>query len=133
MSPAEKEGFVKNNFFPGKKHPLFIIRNGIVQKVQQYQHHMYGHMLDFGCGAKPYKTLFKNVSAYTGVDYQGDGHSHADEDIEFYYDGKVLPFGDSSFDCIFSTEVFEHIFNLPEILLEPVSYTHLTLPTKRIV
>ena len=118
MNSTDNVDFVKNNFFPGKKHPLYIIRNGIAQKVQQYQYHMYGHMLDFGCGAKPYKSLFKKVTQYTGVDYNGDGHSHDEEEIDFYYDGKTLPFTSNSFDSIFSTEVFEHIFNLSEILLE---------------
>ena len=34
------------------------------------------------------------------------------------YDGKKLPFKDSSFDYIFSSEVLEHVFNINEIMSE---------------
>ena len=74
--------------------------------------------MDFGCGSKPYKSLFNNVAEYIGVDYDSPGHSHANEQIDVFYDGKHLPFPDNHFDSIFSTEVFEHIFNLPDILRE---------------
>jgi SAM-dependent methyltransferase len=74
--------------------------------------------MDFGCGSKPYKALFTNVSAYIGVDYDGEGHSHAGEEIDVFYDGHHLPFKDGEFDSIFSSEVMEHIFNLEEILQE---------------
>lgn len=74
-------------------------------------------MLDFGCGAKPYRPLFK-CSEYIGVDFEGQGHSHDKEEIDVFYDGKTLPFDDCVFDSVFSSEVFEHVFNLPEILSE---------------
>lgn len=74
--------------------------------------------MDFGCGSKPYRTLFNNVTEYVGVDYDSPGHPHTNEQIDIFYDGKHLPFGDDHFDSVFSTEVFEHIFNLPEILRE---------------
>jgi SAM-dependent methyltransferase len=34
------------------------------------------------------------------------------------YDGKTIPFRDGHFDSVFSSEVFEHIFNLEEIIPE---------------
>ncbi len=77
-----------------------------------------GRLLDFGCGAKPYKSLFTNVTEYIGVDYAGEGHDHKNENIEFFYDGKTLPFRENEFDCIFSSEVLEHIFNPVEIIAE---------------
>jgi SAM-dependent methyltransferase len=73
--------------------------------------------MDFGCGSKPYKSLF-TVDEYIGVDFAGEGHSHENEQIDVFYDGKHLPFPDEKFDSVFSSEVFEHVFNLPEILLE---------------
>ena len=75
-------------------------------------------MMDFGCGAKPYKKLFSKVNEYIGVDVELSGHCHENEDIDVYYDGKTLPFEDNSFDSIFSSEVFEHVSNLEEILNE---------------
>lgn len=77
-----------------------------------------GNLLDFGCGAKPYKSLFNHVLSYTGVDLENEGHSHKNESIDFFYDGRSLPFDNNTYDSIFCSEVFEHIFNLNEILPE---------------
>jgi len=44
------------------------------------------------------------------------GHPHLNEQIDVFYDGKKVPFEDGHFDAIFSSEVFEHVFNLPDIL-----------------
>jgi len=74
-------------------------------------------MLDFGCGSKPYKSLI-NADQYVGMDYQGQGHSHENEQIDVFYDGKMIPLESNSFDSVLSTEVFEHVFNLEEMLAE---------------
>ncbi len=94
---------------------------------------MHGRLLDFGCGSKPYKPLFE-VDEYIGTDIEVSGHDHRNEDIDVYYDGTTLPFTDESFDSIFSSEVFEHIFNLPQILdelyrvLKPGGHMLVTVP-----
>jgi SAM-dependent methyltransferase len=77
-----------------------------------------GRVLDFGCGSKPYQSIFKAATAYTGVDIEVSGHSHIDSKVDFYYDGKRLPFLDGEFDSVVSFEVVEHVFNLDEILRE---------------
>jgi len=77
-----------------------------------------GRLMDFGCGSKPYKALFNNVSEYIGVDYKGEGHSHVNEQIDVYYDGKTIPFPDNYFDSILTNEVLEHVFNIDEIVGE---------------
>lgn len=77
-----------------------------------------GKLLDFGCGSKPYEALFTNVSEYTGLDFENPGHSHRDEHVDVMYDGKRIPFDDEHFDSVFSSEVFEHIFNLEEMIPE---------------
>lgn len=113
--------------------PFFIIRRGLYRGVSQFSGHMQGKLLDFGCGSKPYKTLF-NVSEYVGTDIEVSGHDHRNEAIDVYYDGKTLPFADESFDSIFTSEVFEHVFNLPQILgelhrvLKPGGNMLLTVP-----
>jgi len=76
-----------------------------------------GSLMDFGCGSKPYRSLFK-VDKYVGVDFENPGHPHLNEQIDVFYDGQKIPFEDEYFDAVFSTEVFEHIFNLEEILKE---------------
>ncbi|MGK6350747.1 class I SAM-dependent methyltransferase [Parapedobacter sp. DT-150] len=104
-------------FFGLLFNPFFIIRAGLYQGISRFSSHMQGRLLDFGCGSKPYKSLF-NVTEYIGTDIEISGHDHHNEEIDVYYDGKTLPFDDNAFDSIFSSEVFEHIFNLPEILAE---------------
>lgn len=109
---------VSKEFNPSVSHPLYFIRKLLHNKIKEHSKAIYGKTLDFGCGAKPYKNLFTNVTEYIGLDYVGEGHNHINEDIDFYYDGKTLPFENETFDCIFSSEVFEHVFNLSEILHE---------------
>ena len=97
--------------------PFFIIRRGLYKGISQFSGHLHGKLLDFGCGSKPYKALFA-VTEYVGTDIEVSGHDHRNEEIDVYYDGKTLPFANESFDSIFSSEVFEHVFNLSEILDE---------------
>jgi SAM-dependent methyltransferase len=98
-------------------HPYYFIRSQLLKSVQGQAHHLKGRLLDFGCGSKPYKNLLE-VDEYIGVDFVNEGHPHDNEQIDVYYDGKTIPFPDNSFDSILSSEVFEHVFNLPEILAE---------------
>ncbi len=108
---------IPKEFNPPITSPSYILRNKLLRSIQIYSSRLQGKLLDFGCGSKPYQSLFK-VDSYTGVDFNGDGHSHENEQIDFFYDGKTLPFDDNQFDSVFSTEVFEHVFNLEEILPE---------------
>ncbi|MDR1181672.1 MAG: class I SAM-dependent methyltransferase [Bacteroidales bacterium] len=77
-----------------------------------------GKMLDFGCGSKPYKSEFKNVNQYIGVDIENEGHDHVNEDIDFFYDGQKLPFASEEFDAVFANEVLEHVPNIENSLSE---------------
>ena len=97
--------------------PLFILRRRLFKGVKNFSPFLGGKLLDFGCGRKPYKKLF-NVDEYIGLDIEVSGHPHDKEDIDIFYDGKVIPFENEEFDSIFSTEVFEHVFNLDEVLPE---------------
>jgi SAM-dependent methyltransferase len=109
---------VLNNFNPSFRHPLYIIRKGLYNKIKQYSVELNGNLLDFGCGAKPYQTLFAHVNKYVGEGYDSEGDAHQNESIDFFYDGHTLPFETHSFDSLFSSEVFEHVFNLEAILPE---------------
>ncbi|HNF20209.1 MAG TPA: class I SAM-dependent methyltransferase [Chitinophagales bacterium] len=122
------------DFNPPITHSYFIIRRGILKGIFENSHYMHGKLLDFGCGSKPYKNLFGKVEEYIGLDFYNEGHSHEKEQIDVFYDGKTIPFDADTFDCILSTEVFEHIFNLDELLhelhrvLKPNGHILLTCP-----
>jgi len=114
-------------------HPLYFIRRGIYKAVKSNAKYMEGILLDFGCGNKPYKQLF-TVKEYVGLDIEKSGHEHTDEVIDYFYDGYSIPFKDNYFDSCFSSEVFEHVFNIDEILdelyrvLKPEANLLITLP-----
>ena len=81
---------------------FYFIRKGLFTGVKDNAPLLRGSVLDFGCGAKPYRHLFTNASSYIGLDIEKSGHSHEDEQIDVYYDGKIIPFGNEHFDnCIF--------------------------------
>jgi len=106
------------NFNPGFTHPLYIIRKNVYRGIARYAERLQGKMMDFGCGSKPYKPIFGHVKEYVGVDFAGEGHSHENEQIDVFYNGKTLPFENNTFDSVLTSEVFEHIFNLEDILKE---------------
>jgi SAM-dependent methyltransferase len=104
-------------FDPGITHPLYLIRSNLHRAISDLAPSLSGRMMDFGCGLKPYRNMF-DVDEYIGVDYQAEGETYEQSAVDVFYDGRSLPFPDGHFDSIFSSEVFEHIFNLPEILPE---------------
>lgn len=113
--------YKKELFAPGLVgmfiNPFFFIRRGLFRAIKKYGINMNGRLLDFGCGSMPYKNLF-NVQSYFGVDVFNESHSHEKEPVSVFYDGDNLPFKDGTFDSVFSSEVFEHVFELDNILDE---------------
>ena len=97
--------------------PSYLIRKGLMNGIKRNADHMNGVMLDFGCGEKPYREFF-NVEKYIGLDVAKSGHDHTRETIDVFYDGTTIPFESEYFDSALSSEVFEHIFNINEILRE---------------
>jgi len=98
--------------------PDYIIRRGLISAVKEAAPIVTGDLLDFGCGSKPYASLFSNARSYVGVDLATTGHDHRDSRIDVFYDGRSLPFPDEHFDGVVSFEVFEHVFNLSEVIQE---------------
>jgi SAM-dependent methyltransferase len=95
----------------------YLVRNRLLNGIARHVGKLNGVLLDFGCGSKPYRQLF-NVEQYIGLDYNGEGHDHNNEQIDFFYDGRQIPFPNEYFNAVFSSEVFEHVFNLEEMIPE---------------
>jgi SAM-dependent methyltransferase len=120
-------------FNPSITYPAYLTRNRLLKSIAAHAPEMNGTLMDFGCGSKPYKSLF-NVEKYIGVDFENPGHPHLNEQIDVFYNGRQLPFENEHFDSVFSSEVFEHVFNLDEVLKEinrvmkPLSKILITCP-----
>lgn len=93
--------------------PNFFSRKDLYNVMKQNSSYITGKCMDFGCGTKPYRKLFK-VEDYVGVEIETE---HKDNDI-VYYDGQTIPFEDNLFDSIISSEVFEHVINIEDIVKE---------------
>jgi SAM-dependent methyltransferase len=106
-----------SDFNPEIGSTLYLFRNRLLAGIHKHAGCLNGKLLDFGCGAKPYKNII-NVDEYIGLDFPSEGHDHSNESIDVFYDGSIIPFDDKTFDSIFSSEVFEHVFNLQDITKE---------------
>lgn len=98
--------------------PAYIVRSGLYKAIKEIAPEVRGDILDFGCGSKPYEHLFPNSASYVGCDTKNSGHDHHNSKVDYFYDGKALPFADEEFDAVVSFEVFEHIFDLPSSIKE---------------
>ena len=67
-----------------------------------------GKWLDVGCGLRPYEPYFP-TGLYVGVDIEVSGRIPAMKAPDYYYDGRLLPFPDDSFEGVISTQVLEHV------------------------
>jgi len=96
--------------------PFYIIRTRLYRAIAGNIHYMRGTVLDFGCGSKPYISLF-NVDKYIGLDYETEvSKKNSNLSADVFYDGVTIPFPEDHFDSIFSSEVLEHVFN-PDVIL----------------
>ncbi len=110
-----KEQF-KPSWFSIIFNAYYFNRKTIYSGLQKLIPQLSGDLLDFGCGVKPYKDLF-HVNKYIGLDLDvNEGHNLPRTEIDVFYDGSKIPFKENTYDSIYTSEVFEHVFNLKEII-----------------
>src|SRR5580765_2106924 len=89
-------------FNPNITYPTYLTRNRLLKNISGNAPELKGVLMDFGCGSKPYRSLF-NVEKYIGVDFENPGHPHLNEQIDVFYNGRQLPFENEHFDSVFSS------------------------------
>lgn len=70
------------------------------------------HILDLGCGYKPFRTLFSKKDNYIGVDISENSYA------DVIADSQNLPFKDNLFDVIICSEIIEHCSNEYKLIKE---------------
>ncbi len=94
----------------------FLMRS----KLKKHSLSISGRVFDIGCGKKPYKSLFPNVTTYMGSNsksYYKDALSVPKSDF-FINDGTMLPFKDEIFDSIINFQVLPVFSNPTDFLKE---------------
>jgi len=100
--------------------PLYMIRKALFKAVQNYGKELHGVLLDVGCGTKPYGAILSNAQYHIGVDEENVNTINQKKYIDFYFDGKTLPFDDNYFDSAICAEYIGSSKN-PEIILNEIS------------
>ena len=96
--------------------PFYFARKGLYENISALADSISGKILNVGCGQKPYAPLFK-ASEYIGLEIDSP-ENRRNKRADYFYDGTRFPFPDCEFDGIVVNEVFEHVFNPNEFMME---------------
>ncbi|MBD2306192.1 methyltransferase domain-containing protein [Chroococcidiopsis sp. FACHB-1243] len=102
---------------PNRFHSRYAILKLLLEKLQHLVESELlvpgEKVLDYGCGNKPYESLFKQkFDLYIGADFPGNDRA----EIAVGCQGQ-LPIADASIDCVLSSQVLEHV-EQPQVYLK---------------
>jgi len=98
--------------------PFYFARRGLFLAVAEFAPGIGGHLLDVGCGSRPYETLF-HTTKYVGLEID-TSNNRKTKKADVFYDGGVFPFDADSFDSVVCNQVLEHAFQ-PDRLISEIS------------
>jgi ubiquinone/menaquinone biosynthesis C-methylase UbiE len=116
---------------------MYVMRSCIWKAVQACAPKLSGHLLDVGCGRKPYRQFLldnKYITQYTGLDIETAIVYDDSVKPDYTWDGHNMPFDDNSFNTLMATEVLEHcpdpkqVINEMKRVLKPGGLLFFTVP-----
>jgi SAM-dependent methyltransferase len=112
MMPAFKAWVARQRFLPQRcgvwVNRDFIMRRGLMIEVQARCEKFRGRVLDFGCGEKPYHSLFKDCQLI-GADTAQGGHEASRKHADVWIEEGRLPLPDADLDGALCTEVVQYL------------------------
>lgn len=97
--------------------PFYLGHRALLRDITQLSAGLEGTLVDVGCGAKPYASLFPRC-IYVGLEVAVASEFGSAKRPDVYYDGSRIPISDGSADVILSTQVLEHVFEPDGLLAE---------------
>lgn len=91
----------------------YIASSDLTTTIKRYASKVYGDVLDYGCGPKPYSEIFTNAKKYVGADFPKNKYA----DIHLDEQGR-LPAQLQHFDSVVSFQVLEHVQDVSVYLEE---------------
>ena len=82
---------------------LWLARRRLDRAVIAHAGALRGELLDIGCGVKPYRERFTQVTRYVGLDLPTQKRA------DVHGDACRLPFAPGSFDAVLCNQVLEHV------------------------
>lgn len=118
--PAPGEAFLDPQLTP-EFADLYLVRKGILERLDKALPLFGGVLLDVGCGQMPYREhiLASNprITRYIGMDFATGTYAERKEP-DLAWDGAAIPLPDASVDCALATEVLEHCPDPAPVLAE---------------
>ncbi|MBT4482933.1 MAG: class I SAM-dependent methyltransferase, partial [Candidatus Latescibacteria bacterium] len=115
-----KQYYLNQQFYPTFIglfiNPFYIARKGLVNEIASLSMHISGRVLDVGCGNKPYEKLF-NSDQYIGLEIDTPENRRSKK-ADMFYNGMHIPAENKYFDGVVAFQVFEHVFNPEDFLIE---------------
>lgn len=116
-----RRAYYTEQFHPGALglfiNSFFLARSGLWRVLASFAGRLRGPLLDVGCGAKPYRSLFP-VEPYVGLDIDSET-ARVRGVADAFCDGTRFPFPDAQLHPVLCSQVLERVFQ-PEAFVQEI-------------